>query len=50
MYPSDEDFNFVKADTWEPSTTAYRMKLCLECLGEDARELLAVTLLDSPTP
>lgn len=49
MYPSDCDFTYVHPDRpWERSNTAARLHLCLDCLGEDTRDLLAVTELDFP--
>lgn len=42
QYPSGEDFNWVDRDTLEPSTSAYRLKLCLNCISDDHRELLDV--------
>ena len=48
MYPSDEDYNYVRRDRpWERLNTAVRMKLCVPCLSDDARDLLEVESVGS---
>ena len=42
MYPSDDDFHWIDRDTLEPSTSAVRLKLCLDCLSDADHELLEV--------
>jgi len=41
LYPSDEDFHYLDRYTLEPSTTAVRMKVCIRCMHDDKRDLIA---------
>lgn len=42
LYPSDDDFNYLDRETLKPSKSAARLHLCIDCLGDSARDLLAV--------
>lgn len=49
QYPSDDDYNWLDRDTLEPSKSAARLKLCLNCISDDHRELLDVLDVGSGT-
>lgn len=49
MYPSDDDFSYVKPGRyggWEKSNTPARLNLCSPCLTEESRDLIAAIEMD----